>query len=142
MLSMKWGGLGIKDLDKFGCALRLRWLWHHWDTKEKPWKHLLKVQDHTNRHLFFCSTTMQVGSGKNTPFWESKWLDGQAPKDLAPNVFKIARFKNRSVHTELHNLNWIRNLQEISNVVQLEEFTILFMALSSIELTQESDKIY
>jgi hypothetical protein len=69
-------------------------------------------------------------------------LDGQAPKDLAPNVFKIARFKNRSVHTELHNLNWIRNLQEISNVVQLEEFTILFMALSSIELTQESDKIY
>jgi hypothetical protein len=24
----KWGGLGIKDLDRFERALRLRWLWH------------------------------------------------------------------------------------------------------------------
>jgi hypothetical protein len=30
------GGLGIKDLKKFGRALRMRWLWHRWDTKEKP----------------------------------------------------------------------------------------------------------
>jgi hypothetical protein len=27
----KWGGLGIKDLDRFSRTLRLRWLWHHWD---------------------------------------------------------------------------------------------------------------
>jgi hypothetical protein len=32
------GGLGIKDLDKFGRALRLRWLWHSWDAQERPWK--------------------------------------------------------------------------------------------------------
>jgi hypothetical protein len=24
----KWGGLGIKDLDKFSRDLRLHWLWH------------------------------------------------------------------------------------------------------------------
>jgi hypothetical protein len=28
---MGGGGLGIKDLDKFGRALRLRWLWYNWD---------------------------------------------------------------------------------------------------------------
>jgi hypothetical protein len=32
----RWGGLGIKDLDKFSRALRMRWLWHSWDKKKKP----------------------------------------------------------------------------------------------------------
>jgi hypothetical protein len=106
----RWGGLGIKDLNKFSRALRLRWSWHQWDHKEKPWKHLLRVTDSKDRQLFFASTTMQVGNGRNTPFWESKWLHDGAPKDLAPNLFKIARFKKRSVHTELKNSNWIRNV--------------------------------
>jgi hypothetical protein len=64
----RWGGLGIKDLNKFGRPLRLRWLWHQWDLKEKPWKQLLKVSDQKDRQLLFASTTMQVGNGKNTPF--------------------------------------------------------------------------
>jgi hypothetical protein len=64
----KWGGLGIKDLDKFGRALRMRWLWFNWDTRVRPWKHLLKVTDHINRQLFFASTSIQIGNGKNTPF--------------------------------------------------------------------------
>jgi hypothetical protein len=62
------GGLGIKDLEKFGRALRFHWLWYNWDSKDRPWKHLLKVTDATVRNLFFCSTTMQVGNGKKTPF--------------------------------------------------------------------------
>jgi hypothetical protein len=37
---------------------------------------------------FFCSTTVTIGDGRNTPFWESRWLDGIAPKDLAPELFK------------------------------------------------------
>jgi hypothetical protein len=64
----KYGGLGIKDLKKIGKALRLRWLWFHWDTKERPWKHLLKIRDPTDRQLFFASTEIQVGDGKSTPF--------------------------------------------------------------------------
>jgi hypothetical protein len=32
---------------------------------------------------------------------------------LAPNLYKVARFKNRSVQVELRNSNWIRNLQNI-----------------------------
>jgi hypothetical protein len=31
------GGLGIPDLDKFGRALRLRWLWLDWVDSSKPW---------------------------------------------------------------------------------------------------------
>lgn len=31
------GGLGIPDLEKFGRALRLRWLWQDWVEESKPW---------------------------------------------------------------------------------------------------------
>jgi hypothetical protein len=72
---------------------------------------------------------------------EDKWLHGQAPKELAPDLFKIAKFKHRTVHTEMHNLNWIRNLQDITNVSQPEEFTNLFMTLSSVSLTQDRDQV-
>lgn len=45
----KLGGLGFKDLEKFNRALRLRWLWHQWDSTTKPWKNLLKWQDVTEK---------------------------------------------------------------------------------------------
>lgn len=47
-------------------------------------------EDPVDRELFFfffVSTTMVIGNGKNTPFWEARWLQGMAPKDLAPNLF-------------------------------------------------------
>jgi hypothetical protein len=31
------GGLGVVDLERFGRALRLRWLWFNWKNLEKPW---------------------------------------------------------------------------------------------------------
>jgi hypothetical protein len=74
-------------------------------------------------------------------FRKAKWLHEAAPKDLAPNLYQLTRFKTRSVHTELTNPNWIRNLKEISTAAQLEEFTMLFMALSSIHLTDHKDEI-
>jgi hypothetical protein len=57
------------------------------------------------------------------------------PKGLAPNPFHKARFK-RSVHQELQNLNWTRNLTNIDDSAQLEEFVMLFTALEHIQLNQ------
>jgi hypothetical protein len=62
------GGLGIKDLEKFNRALRLRWLWHHWDEIERPWKHLLKIIDQVDMQLFFSSTVINIGDEKILPF--------------------------------------------------------------------------
>jgi hypothetical protein len=90
------GGLVIKDLIKFSRALRLRSLWYSWDQEDKPWKHLLKVSNPTVRQFFF-STTISLGDGRNTPFWEGKWLNGTSLKELAPNLFQAARYKGRSV---------------------------------------------
>jgi hypothetical protein len=66
------GGLGIKDIENFGRSLRLRWLWNSWDTQPRQWKYLLHIQVPTDRALFFASTYIHVGDGKNAPFWEAK----------------------------------------------------------------------
>jgi hypothetical protein len=103
---------------------------------------MLKISDPTDHHqLFFCSTVMHVGDGKNTPFWESRWLNGLSPKDLAPTLYGLTRFKQISISTELHNLNWIRSLAEINTSTQLEEFALLFMALEPVHLNQHKDTI-
>jgi hypothetical protein len=68
---------------------------------------------------------VQIGDGRNTPFWEARWLQGSSPKDLAPNFFKLARFKYRNVYTELQNLNWIKNLGELHTANLMHEFIML-----------------
>jgi hypothetical protein len=83
----------------------------------------MKVSNPTDKHLFFSSTKVLVGDGRNTPFWEARWLNGAAPKDLAPNLYATARFK-RTVQKELHSLNWIRNLGQVNSPALLEEFTM------------------
>jgi hypothetical protein len=45
------------------------------------------------------------------------------------------------VSVELHNLNWIRNIG-IQNSVMLEEYIMLYMALSVVTLSDQSDEIF
>lgn len=52
----KFGGLEIKDLEKFNRALRLRWLWNNWAVIDIPWKFILRHRDYGERTLFFAST--------------------------------------------------------------------------------------
>jgi hypothetical protein len=44
---------------------------------------------------FFSSTHVQIGDGRNTLFWEARWLNGSSPKDLAPGLYNQARFKKK-----------------------------------------------
>jgi hypothetical protein len=53
------------------------------------------------------------GDGKVIPLWESRWFNGTSPKELAPNLYQITKFKHRCVHDELKNLNWIKSLGDI-----------------------------
>jgi hypothetical protein len=49
--------------------------------------------------------------------------------------------EKRSVKTELHGDNWIRNLSGINTTNQVEEFTLLFMTTSSKQLLDQNDSI-
>jgi hypothetical protein len=82
MRPKRWGGLGIKDLENFSRAFRLRWPWHQWDLKEKPWKQLLKVTDSKDRQLFFASTVMHVGNRKKHTFLGIQVVAWKSPQEV------------------------------------------------------------
>jgi hypothetical protein len=43
--------------------------------------------------------TIILGNGENTDFWHDRWLNGVAPKDIAPLLFRLAWQKCMSVKT-------------------------------------------
>jgi hypothetical protein len=37
-----------------------------------------------DKQFFAAATTITVGTGDNISFWESAWLQGGSPRDIAP----------------------------------------------------------
>jgi hypothetical protein len=108
--SKKGGGLGILHLGKFSRALRLRWLWKQCKKEIGQWLDSETPCTSTDKQLFAAATTTTIGNGENISFWESAWLQGRRPRDIAPTVFSISRRKNRSLRAALLNSNWVRDL--------------------------------
>jgi hypothetical protein len=63
----KWGGLGIKDIEKFSRAIRMCWLWHQWDLKERPWKHILKITDPSTNIYSFALPQYKLAMARVLP---------------------------------------------------------------------------
>jgi hypothetical protein len=130
-----FGGLGIPDLEKFGRALRLRWLWQDWTDDSKPWVVSGLPCSKDNRLLFKASTMIMIGDGAKAQFRHDNWLDGEAPKNHAPHMFELVRRKNRSVQQELHNGRWMHYLRNRVNTTEhMEEFVSLWIRIQAVHL--------
>ena len=115
------------DLDKFGRALRLHWLWQEWHTYNKLWS-----------GLEISCTTVTIGNGKMARFWHHVWLDGEAPRNLAPQLFDLVQRKNKTVAQELTNNSWISALQnKIASADQLEELVSFWIRIQKVHLYSE-----
>ena len=62
------GGLGFLDLQLFGYALRMRWLWFKRTDPSRPWADLPDVAEPLVVAMFHVSVSVQVGDGHNTLF--------------------------------------------------------------------------
>lgn len=70
------------------------------------------------------STSVSVANSKKALFWQSSWLDGQAPRDLAPNLYKLAWQNNNTIEEDMQNQNWTRGLRKLTTVEQMDELII------------------
>lgn len=80
------GGLGVINIERFGRDLCLRWLWRAWGDEEHPWLRQDTPCDRTDRSFFCTSTQVSLRDGRKAKFWHDSWLDGMAPRNLAPHL--------------------------------------------------------
>jgi hypothetical protein len=85
-----------------------------------------------DKQLFRASTIVTVGNGKRASFWDTPWLGGHAPRDLAPALFKLAWRKNQSVRDNLLNNNWTRGLWRMSTTDEMAELVSLWALISEV----------
>ncbi|KAE8799468.1 Serine carboxypeptidase-like 18 [Hordeum vulgare] len=83
-----YGGLGVLNTDKFARALRLGWLWYEWKEPSKLRVGLGNPCTKEDHDFFYASTTIVMGNGAKTLFWDSPWLLGRKPKEIAPHIFR------------------------------------------------------
>jgi hypothetical protein len=134
----------VLNLERFARTLRLRWLWQEWTAPQKAWVGTEIPCDNTDRLLFAACTTITLGNGRKTSLWSDGWLQGCRPKDLAPNLFKVAKRKKISVESALMSNSWVGDfpLQSGLTAAHLAEFATLWTKLQNVHrLPNQEDQI-
>ena len=92
------------------------------------------TQDETN--LFYASTTIMVGDGNLTSFWEAPWLGGLKPRDIAPQIFAVSKTKKWCIKKALENNAWVHKitLDENFSHDHLTQFVDIWIQLLDVQL--------
>lgn len=67
--------------------------------------------DEADLDLFYASSTIIVGDGARTPFWDSPWVQDRKPKDIAPLIYAASTRKNRKVREVLKDEAWVLKIK-------------------------------
>lgn len=135
------GGLGIKEINAFGRVLRLRWPWYEWDNLDRPWKGTPVPCNQSDLNLFAACTSISLGDGNLVSFWNHRWLDGNAPKELAPDLFRMVRSKRLTVREALSGGAWMRGLRNINSSAMMDSFIDLWIRVQNASLIPRPDTI-
>jgi hypothetical protein len=78
---------------------------------QRAWSQLpIKVDPQV--YAFFCASTFTiVGDGRKALFWEDRWIDGEAPRDIAPNLFLMVPARTRAQMSVLQGLTDRNNVR-------------------------------
>jgi hypothetical protein len=97
--------------------------------------------DDVDMDVFYAASTMTIGNGKIAPFWNSSWLNGRKPKDIAPVIYEASTRKKWKINHALLNNGWIaKNRMDISLSVQhIHEYILLWVQLNDIHLNDEAN---
>ncbi|KAF8708580.1 hypothetical protein HU200_029954 [Digitaria exilis] len=65
----------------------------------------------------------------------------KAPRDIAPNLYKLAWRKNRTVRDDLQDSNWTRGLRRMTTMEEMAEMLILESYIRTVRLNDQQDVI-
>ncbi|GJN41102.1 hypothetical protein PR202_gn00429 [Eleusine coracana subsp. coracana] len=122
------GGLGISNLQKLGWALWVRWLWLQKTEPSKPWVSLPMQMSEQMKAIFSMAVTTELGDGRNTLFWQDRWILGQRLEDVAPLIHSIVPKRivgKQTVGEALTTMVWIQDIHGVAIVEIIEEFMAL-----------------
>jgi hypothetical protein len=63
---------------------------------------------------------------KNPEPWHSSWINGRAPKSIAPLLFTKVKRKNITVQKALENNKWIAHISPLRTVEELQQYITLW----------------
>ena len=137
----EFGGLGVLNTEKFARALRLRWLWFEWKEPSKMWVGLGNPCDDKDYDLFYAFSTITVGNGARTPFWDAPWVHGRKPKDIAPLIYGAATRKNWKIREALLDNAWISkiNLSHNFSIHHFSQFLLLWSSIQGFQLQHDAE---
>lgn len=92
---------------------------------------------------FLPQSHVTVSNGETTSFWESMWLEGTAPKAIAPRIYEASRKKRATVKEAITSNQWIANINiaNLTTTNQFEEYVTLWEQLQGVALTDGEDTI-
>jgi hypothetical protein len=126
---LKFGGLGIHNLEILGWALNVRWLWLRKTQVERPWTEF-DIKVHPNAEaLFRASVHSSVWDGATTLFWMDRWIQGQSIAFFAPYLFSRIPSRvrtGRTVQEALADNSWIQDISGGLTAVVIREFLLVW----------------
>lgn len=127
------------DLQRFGDALRMRWLWLKRTEESRPWQLLPDDRDPVVEALFHVSTFMELGDGRKALFWEDRWLQGKGLAEIAPCLYAAVSPRDRkqkTVSSALCGDSWISDISGALTVQVILEYLLVWDMTRDIQLTQ------
>jgi hypothetical protein len=98
----------------------------------------------TERVIFFASTSMAIGNGRTTLFWEDRWIGGRAVSELAPQLYDCVpkrRRKTTTVAAGLEANSWARDIHGVLGVHEVGQYLCLWQAIAHTKLAIDSDRL-
>ena len=92
-----------------------------------------------DRDLFNASTIVTVGRGDKTSFWHSSWINGTAPKNIAPSLFLKVKRKNVTVLKALQNNNWVSHVCPLLTSEEIHEYVTLWQEIRLLPRDEGAD---
>jgi len=141
---LPYGGLGVRDLDRTGVALRVRWLWFSRTDDRRAWHGLDLRPSAKEQAIFFASTTVELGNGHNTLFWEDRWINGRAVREIAPQLYDCIpkrRRKQRTVAEGLAGNFWARDIRGTLGIHEVGQYLQIWQAIANTLLNDEPDRL-